>query len=236
MSPRLGRSLLLVSTLVISLLPGSPAGASAAQDDRTCVSGSAFLASSQRPHLVDQTGDVSDPQSDLPGAAAHDLAALWISAHLSEPKDFFLNLEVASLSALPPNTAYYFQFGSGRPWLSAKYNSDGSWEFQWGNRPFDLAIVGALYLPRGTASGTVDAATGVISIKLPREILSLQDMRSPEPFGPITSTSNLSADAPATVETPLWPDTPGMILASDSFADGQACDVSLLPPPEGTTP
>lgn len=226
--PALTRSLCAATAVALCLVQGAAAPATAAP---RCTSGSAFLASVERPHLVDPADDAQGPGT-LIAEAPLDLRSAWISAEDEGSPDYRVTLQVASLRDVAPRTVYYVEFSTDaaaqRPWLSATWTGT-EWEFQTGTRAAQLFFVGSVYQPTARVLGEVDTARGLVSIEIPDTIIGPAEAASAD-FGPLLVSSNLSLDAPLTIATPEGSDLPGARAFADSFVNGEACTIDLRPP------
>lgn len=210
---------------VVAALP-VPAAAEA------CVGGSAYLASAVRPHQVDVRGDAGSVTSPVVGGRdALDLLSLWIGVEDPNLDLYSVNVAVADLTTVPVGTAYFVEFAEGdRPWVSATKSAAGEWQYASGTYASTLFFVGSVYEHRDKLVGRADEEAGILSIVLPRTIVTAADVASDQPFVAITASSNTSTGNPAGFD---MPGMPSLRMTTDHFNNGERCAVYLQPPEDG---
>lgn len=150
------------AALVVAILAAgsmSMAPASAAEFAEDCVDGPARTASAAAPHIWDAAGDASLTPHDQAG----DIRAGWVGVSAT---GFTANIQVTSLASAPVNQKFLFSYAGalGEHYVSAQRGA-AAWIF--GSGHLDTTQTPQRQVNDGPTTGSVDSATGVITIALP---------------------------------------------------------------------
>lgn len=215
--------------LSMTLIPQAPSAAAG------CVSGSAYDASADRPHVLDPSGDVREEFDDWPGRDALDLQRVWISSIGSPTHPLFaLHIQVDDLSAASHGTTLHMEFDDAaevavRPWMAATYSEQGGWAFDTGDRAGDVFYVGDVYQGWGEVEGEVDLDRNVITMEIPFSVISDTDIAPDLPFGPLVGYTGLRLGGHGLSYRPTTYGGASFIVTADTVSNAEHCEVLLVP-------
>lgn len=217
-------SILLTAALGLTGVPASADG---------CTDGSAFIASADRPHIVDPAGDANGSALAAPGVV--DIDRVWLSTtDRTLPTTYVLNIAVVAPGGAPRSTGFIATFGDqpvNPPWIAATTDEAGRWTFSTGGYLAQLFLAGEVYEPSVQLIGEVDAQSGVISIRVPRDIIGDAEVAA--------GTYN-AIEVRSALITPTRPQTTGINVGVpfavpqtyDTLANAARCTIDLRPPAE----
>jgi hypothetical protein len=164
MSPRVIALAIVAVSITMLPLPASAA---------PCEDGPARLASADKPHVEDPTGDGTQPWVTVLGEGG-DIINGWVSGpsawedRLSTDK-FKATIRVESLERHPFPGRHYFVFmgpGGATNWVRGEADgTDLGWRFGYGH------MEGTTFTSDGTTTGSVNASAGTITIDIPSATL-----------------------------------------------------------------
>ena len=223
------RSRRIATLLLAVVLGGSMMPAQAATPD-TCTSGPVSQASVEAPLIVDPAGDWTDYGQVHQNRT--DLRSVWVG--VGAPAEdgtgmYTFNIQVADLALHPVNATYYVVYTGARglQFAAAQGYPDGSFRFRYGN--IETSVTGGrLYAQTATATGSSDAANGIISINVPAS-----ELPGPAADGSAVrldvseATSNLIVGSPERLPTPDGVPKQGFVYAADDVVNADFCDAIL---------
>lgn len=231
-----------IPALVLAVLLGGavlPAGAAVPD---TCTSGPVSQASASAPLIVDPAGDWTDYGQVHQNRT--DLRAVWVG--LGAPTSdgvtqYTVNLQVADLALHPVNATYYVVYTGvrGLQFAAAQGYPDGTYRFRYGDIATSVTG-GRLYAQTATATGSSDAANGIISIDVPAtEFPGPSADGKAVPLDVTEATSNIIVGSPERLPTPDGVPKQGFVYAADDVVNADFCDAILheaAPAPAPTEP
>jgi hypothetical protein len=218
------------AVVIVALLLAAALPASAADIPEDCTSGPVSQASAAAPLVVDSAGDLTNY------GAVHqnrvDLRAAWVGVGQPAAEgtpQYTMNIQVADLLIHPVNATYYIVYtgARGAQFAAAQGYPDGSFRFRYGN--IGTSVTGGrLYDQTATATGSSNAANGVISINVPAS-----ELPAPSADGSAVKldvsevTSNIIVGSPERLPTPDGAPKQGFVYAADDVTNGDICDAVL---------
>lgn len=219
------RTAIVVTVLILgATVPATAAPAEA------CTSGPVNAASATAPLIVDQQGDLTDY------GAVHqnrvDLRAVWVApgaAAADGTPTYTVNIQVDDLVIHPVNATYYVVYNGARgaQFAAAQGYPDGSFKFRYGNIATSVTG-GRLYDQTATATGSSDAANGIISINVPATEFPAPSADGTAVALEVTeATTNIIVGSPERLPTPDGAPKQGFVYAADDAVNADFCDAIL---------
>lgn len=219
-----------IPALTLALVLGATVVPASAATPDTCTSGPVSGASAAAPLIVDPAGDWTDYGQVHQNRT--DLRSVWVGVGAPAADGsamYTFNLQVADLALHPVNATYYIVYtgARGAQFAAAQGYPDGTFRFRYGN--IETSVTGGrLYSQTATATGTSDAANGVITINVPAS-----ELPGPSPTGAAVrldvseATTNIIVGSPERLPTPDGVPKQGFVYAADDAVNADFCDAIL---------